>query len=94
MRDTLKLELSQTKTVRTNAKTEVARFLGYEIHLLSDETQHTKKRRSINGRIGFRVPKEVIEEKCRKYLKAGRPVHREELLQDSDYSILETYQTE
>jgi retron-type reverse transcriptase len=48
LRDHLKLELSRTKTLITHAREERARFLGYEVHTLQDNSQHRKGRRSIN----------------------------------------------
>jgi Retron-type reverse transcriptase len=57
----LKLTLSEEKTLITHAKTEKARFLGYDIHVLHQDTKHDKRgQRSINGVIGFRVPNEKI----------------------------------
>lgn len=94
LRDTLKLELSQAKTLITHARTETARFLGYEIHTIHDDAKHTNGRRSVNGRIGFRVPKDVIQTKCQEYTEEGKPIHRPEMLKDSVYTIISTYQAE
>jgi Reverse transcriptase (RNA-dependent DNA polymerase) len=76
LRDHLKLELSRTKTLITHAREERARFLGYEVHTLQDNSQHRKGRRSINARIGFRVPDDVVREKCRGYQRGNAPTHR------------------
>src|SRR6266567_8179328 len=94
LRDTLKLELSQTKTLITHARTEAARFLSYEICAIHNDTKHTNGRRSVNGRIGFRVPKDIIREKCQDYTEEGKPIHRSEMLNDSLYTIISTYQAE
>jgi retron-type reverse transcriptase len=60
LRETLKLELSETKTLITHARTETARFLNYEIHTLHEDTKwDRRKRRSVNGNIGLRIPKQV-----------------------------------
>ena len=40
------------------------------------------------------VPAKVIEEKCKKYMKRGKATHRNNLLQDDDFSIVQTYQQE
>lgn len=85
----LKLELSEEKTLITHARTEKARFLGYDIMV-----QHSKTRRTANGRIWLGIPKEVIKEKEKRLCKNGKPVHRKELTINSDYSIIETYQAE
>jgi len=91
--DELKLELSQEKTLITHAQTRAARFLGYEITTQhNDEKLHPKGRRCINGEIGLRVPKDVIERNCAKYRKDGKPIHRAELMSESDYAIARKYQ--
>src|SRR5437667_11884086 len=46
LRDHLKLELSQAKTLITHARTGAARFLGYEIHTIHNDTKQTNGRRS------------------------------------------------
>jgi hypothetical protein len=94
LRDELKLELSPAKTLITHARTQAARFLGYEIQTLHNDTKRTKGRRSVNGRIGFCVPKDVIREKCQGYTEEGIPIHRPEMLKDSVYTIISTYQAE
>jgi hypothetical protein len=96
LRDELKLELSQEKTLITNARAEAARFLGYEvINQDADDKQCRKvKRRCINGVPGLRVPVDVIREKGAKYMKRGKPIQRAERLNDSDFSIVAQYQAE
>ena len=52
LRDHLKLELSQEKTLITHAQTEAAHFLGYEIATQHEDTKHDRLgHRSVNGRI-------------------------------------------
>jgi group II intron reverse transcriptase/maturase len=94
LRDNLKLELSQAKTLITHARTGKARFLGYEIHTLHNDRAHTKGRRAINGQIGFRIPKDVILKQCQDYTEEGKPLHRPEMRRDSPYTIISTYQAE
>ena len=95
LRDHLKLELSEEKTLITHARTEKARFLGYHIHTLHEDTQRDNRdRRSLNGKIGLRVPEEVIEEKCRNLMRDHKVKQRPELYQESDFTILNTYQSE
>ena len=75
----LKLTLSEEKTLITHAKTEKARFLGYDIHVLHHDAKHDKRgQRSINGVIGFRVPDEKMKTKARQYKKSGKPTHRKD----------------
>ncbi len=52
------------------------------------------KRRSINGKVGLRVPRTVVTEKRKRYQQRGKPIHRTELLNESDYTIITTYQLE
>lgn len=94
LRDELKLELSQAKTLITHARTGTARFLGYEVCTHHNDTKQTQSRRSANGRIGFRVPKDVIQKKCQDYTEEGKPIHRPEMIKDSVFTIIETYQAE
>jgi hypothetical protein len=96
LQEELKLELSEAKTLITHAKTETARFLNYEIHTIQEDSQRDRRdRRSHNGNIGLRVPKEVITSKCQRYKQHSRKVlHRTELINDSDFTIIELYQSE
>lgn len=99
LQDELRLELSETKTLITHARSEAAHFLGYEITTLHKDTKRTTatsgtKRRSINGQIGLRVPREVLMSKCSRYKRRGKAIHRAELLNESDYSIMSIYQSE
>ena len=75
--------------------TPKARFLGYHIHTLHEDTQRDDRdQRSLNGKIGLRVPEDVIEEKCRSLMRGHKVKHRPELYQESDFTILNTYQSE
>src|SRR6266849_545593 len=94
LRDILKLELSQEKTLITHASSEKARFLNYHIVNQQNNAKHAKKRRSANGRIGLLVPPDVVESKCALYQQAGKPTHRTPMLRDDDFTIIERYQQE
>jgi group II intron reverse transcriptase/maturase len=100
LREELKLELSKTKTLITHARSEAARFLGYEITTLHTDIKRSlnrstgKKRRSINGRVGLRIPPDVLTDTCNRYKRRGKATHRTELLNESDYTIIATYQLE
>ena len=89
LRDDLKLELSDDKTVITHGRTGAARFLSYEITV-----QHSPSRRKVNGVIGLRVPRQVIKAKCAPYLQHGKPERRTELLNRDDLTIISTYGAE
>jgi group II intron reverse transcriptase/maturase len=99
LREELKLNLSEEKTLITHARNGAAKFLGYEITTLHSDVKQTKakngqKKRNINGRVGLRIPHKVLIEKCNRYRKGGKAVHRAELLNESDYTIIATYQLE
>lgn len=95
LREQLKLELSETKTLITHARTGAARFLGYEIVVLHNDRKLDRRgHRSINGGIGLKVPREVVKTKMARYLRQGKPTHRPELVHDSVFSIVARYQQE
>ncbi len=96
LHEQLDLELSQEKTLITHARTEAARFLGYEIVSLSEDTKRHRKRRQrcINGVTRLKVPVEVIKVKCDHYMRKGKPAHLAARLNDTDYSIVTQYQAE
>jgi len=93
--DNLKLDLSDDKTLITHATNEAARFLGYEINTYHvNDKLDALERRVNNGKIGLRVPAKVIEAKCARHYRNGVLMHRSELLEDSDFSIVTRYQQE
>ncbi|MFE7040587.1 group II intron reverse transcriptase/maturase [Streptomyces atratus] len=94
LRDELKLELSEAKTVITHATSQAAHFLGYEIRAQHSDTKITRNRRAVNGAIGLFVPKPVIRQKCALYMSKGQPALRGALLHDEDFTIVAKYQAE
>jgi group II intron reverse transcriptase/maturase len=95
LQEELKLQLSQEKTLITNARKEKARFLGYDIHTLYNDAKHGKNgRRIISGKTGLRVPKDKMQAKMSQCMAKGKPIHRAELLSYSDYDIVSLYQSE
>jgi hypothetical protein len=95
LRETLRLEMSEEKTLITHAKSQPARFLGYEVTVLDSNEKHDQRgQRSINGAVGLKVPADVMRERCRRYMRKGKPTHRAERLLDDDYSIVTPYQAE
>jgi group II intron reverse transcriptase/maturase len=99
LREDLKLELSEEKTLITHARNEAARFLGYEVTVHQENrkkvlTSNRGTARSVNGGIGLRVPEDVLKGKCERYTQEGKAVHRTELIDNSDYTIVATYQLE
>ncbi|MGH3810731.1 MAG: reverse transcriptase domain-containing protein [Pseudonocardiaceae bacterium] len=94
LREELKLELSQEKTLITHARTGAARFLGYEITVQHADHKVTGKSRSINGIVGLRVPRDVITAKCAPFLKLGKPERRNQMVNEDDHTIVRTYGAE
>jgi group II intron reverse transcriptase/maturase len=94
LQTSLKLELSEQKTLITHATSQAARFLGYEIVNQQSDTKHTRRRRSANGRIALRVPRDVVLSNCARYRRNGKVVHLPERVKDSDFTIVVQYQQE
>ena len=88
LRDHLKLELSPEKTLITHARTEKARFLGYDI------STYNKPGLQGHGNITLRIPPQVIKAKAARYMAKGKPAGRPELIDDSDLSIVGLYGSE
>lgn len=88
LNDRLKLELSKEKTLITHARTQKARFLGYDVGIT-----HTKERRIANGTVWLGVPKEVVTKAIKKYSRKGKPHHLGQLQNESDYHIVSSYQS-
>ena len=76
LRATLALELNAAKTLVTHARTGMARFLGYQIAVQHSSTKITNGRRSVNGRIALRVPRDAVTAQCARYRRRGKPWHR------------------
>ena len=94
LRETLALELNTAKTLVTHARTGAARFLGYQITVQHSSTRITNGRRSVNGRIALRVPRDVVTAQCTRYRRRGKPWHRSILQNLPDYDIVQTYGAE
>jgi group II intron reverse transcriptase/maturase len=94
LHDELKLELSAEKTLITHARTHPARFLGYEIIVQHGDSKIIAGQRAANGKIGLRVPLDVIKAKRAPYLRHGKPWHRSAMQNLDDYDIVKTYGAE
>jgi group II intron reverse transcriptase/maturase len=90
LKENLKLEMSPEKTLITHAGTELARFLGYDIGVNNAPTIG----KCAPGKIQLRMPPQKLEAKIAKYMRNGKPIHRTELRNGSDFSIVETYGSE
>ncbi|WP_025692730.1 reverse transcriptase/maturase family protein [Paenibacillus zanthoxyli] len=104
LRDELKLDLSQERTLITNSRNK-ARFLSYDIYVAKDESTRQCEdgflRRSFNARVKLSVPMEKWRDKLLtlgvlKINPDGKwePVHRRELVNNDDLEILSIYNAE
>lgn len=106
--EVLKLELSEEKTLITNAK-DSARFLGYDIFVSDSQNRKKDKnghtRRTNSGKVKLYVPREkwqnkLIEYKALKihYDNSGKeifePIHRTYLISNDELEILQQYNAE
>ena len=94
LRETLGLELSQAKTLITRARSQPARFLGYDIIVQHRDTRRTRGQRTVNGKIALRVPPDVVRAQCARYRQRGKPWHRSRLQNLDDYDIVRIYGAE
>jgi group II intron reverse transcriptase/maturase len=94
LREELMLELSEPKTLITHATSQAARFLSYEIRTQRANTKITRGRRAVNGVVGLFVPRDVIRDRCARYMSKGKPALRGSLLHDEDYTIVAKYGSE
>ena len=90
----LKLTLSKEKTLITHAVDDRAKFLGYEIKVIRHGDLISENgQRATNGRINLLMPRTVVNKYLQAYSKGGKVVHRAELLNESDYTIIQRYQS-
>jgi group II intron reverse transcriptase/maturase len=101
LREDLKLELSPEKTLITHARSQRARFLGYEISVASrahrtrrPSATDKRNRRSLNGTVVLHVPASVVKAKSAPYLSRGKPACRNPMVNDSDYNIVARFGAE
>lgn len=105
--ETLKLELSEEKTLITNAR-DMARFLSYDIFVSDNESLREDKngqtRRTRSGKVKLYVPREKWQKKLMDYkaleirYQNGKelfnPVHRTYLISNDDLEIVQQYNAE
>jgi group II intron reverse transcriptase/maturase len=95
-RETLKRKLSEEKTLITNARTQSARFRGYEVvHQHADDQRgRAQHRRCINGGPGLKIPEDVLRAKCATSRRRGKACHRAARSNDADDSSVTQDQAE
>jgi group II intron reverse transcriptase/maturase len=94
LRETLGLELNAGKTLITHARSQQARFLGYDTRVQHCDTKRTGGCRIANGKIALRVPPDVVKAQCARYRQHGKPWHRSQLQNLDDYNIVQIYGAE
>jgi group II intron reverse transcriptase/maturase len=94
LRDELKLELSQDKTLITHARSQAATYLGYEISAHHDHSKGARGRRWTDGFIKLSVPRAVVKAKMAPHMRRGKPAHRRELVNQDDHTIIATFGAE
>jgi hypothetical protein len=87
--DSLKLELSEEKTLITHASTDRAKFLGYEVGTMRSDSCP-----AVNGVIELRIPEAKLTEIENRYKRDSKACHRAELTHDSDFDIVAKYGAE
>jgi group II intron reverse transcriptase/maturase len=98
LRDKLHLEMSETKTLITHARTQQACFLGYAISIyhvddkVTRRAQTTTKARNINGHVRLGIPYGRVDELAKRYMRNGKPIHETPLLELSDAHTINVYQ--
>jgi hypothetical protein len=98
LKDKLHVEMSESKTLITHARTEHAQFLGYAISIyhaddkLSPRAGTLTKTRSINGHVRLGIPYGRVDEWAKRYQRNGKPTHEAALLHYPDAQIIEIYQ--
>jgi len=99
LREKLALELSDTKTLITHARTGHARFLGYAISTyhsddkMSQRGETPTKTRSINGGVRLGIPYGLTTERARRYQVNGKTRSETRLLDNTDAHIIDKYQS-
>jgi len=90
----LKLTLSMEKTFITHAVNDKAKFLGYEITVTRANTLVTSSgARVANGGIALLMPAKVVQAYRQKFSRDGKIIHRAELMPETDYTIVQRYQS-
>jgi len=87
--DSMKLELSEEKTLITHASTDRAKFLGYEVGAMRSDSHPI-----VNGIIELRIPEAKLTEIENRYKRDSKAHHRAELTHDSDFDIVAKYGAE
>lgn len=93
----LRLDMSEEKTLITHAQTRSARFLNYRITIAWNDKELAGKgqvkRRGKNGTVRLLIPEDVTTTWIAKIQKGNAIRHRTELMWNSDYDIIMSYES-
>jgi len=98
LRETLHLEMSETKTLITHARTQKAKFLGYAVSIYHADQQTTRRVesrarvRNVNGHVRLGIPYGLVNKRIKRYRRNGKVVGEGGLLIFSDAHIMDAYQ--
>jgi hypothetical protein len=51
----------------------------------------SESRSTVNGNIKLAIPEGKVQDACSRYMRDGKPIHRAELTNDSDFDIIARY---
>src|SRR5258708_12908479 len=54
----------------------------------------SESRSTVNGNINVAIPEGKVQDACSRYMRDGKPTHRAELTNDSDFDIIARYGAE
>lgn len=92
LREILKLQMSEEKTLITNGRSKAASFLNYDIKIgQQDSWRDSAGRRNLNGEPILRMPGERLTQFCGRYMQKGKAIHTSWLVHLSDYDIVMHY---
>lgn len=97
--ESIKLEMSEEKSLITHARIQKARFLNYEINLVDNtqiirEDKNRCKKRTINGSLYLSVPEDVVRKWQAKVSQGDKIMHKATVMNLSDYDIIRTFEVE
>lgn len=98
LQDALNLEMNESKTLITHARTQQAQFLGYAISVQHANDKVTSNRRtgakprSVNGGIRLGIPYGLIDQHIQRYMKDGKVRAEYGMIYHSDVHIINAFQ--
>lgn len=92
--ETMKLTLSPEKTLITHARTQKARFLGYDVCVSHNDDHKVNGVRKCNGNVCLLIPAESIARRIVVFTEGNNIVPRRELLNERPLDIVTRFQAE